>query len=177
VQEDDFKKLAEQLLAAVARMDQHDEQLAQQVPALMEEQTTRWLRTVSGQIETAARTGLEPPLAFCKQRVQGLSAETDKSVMAMQGATRGLTSILRWVIVGACVSLLFSLVALLGTYEMLYGHYQTRYDELKSKVTYLDAINRSDVVPCGDGQLCAHIDDKAARVGDKKQYRVVAPRQ
>jgi hypothetical protein len=177
MQEDDFKKLAEQLLAAVARMDQRDEQLAKQVPALVEEQTTRWLRTVSGQIETAARTGLEPPLAVCQQRVQGLSAETDKSVMAMQGATRGLTSILRWVIVGACVSLLFSLVALFGTYHMLYGHYRQQYDQLLAAVPYMDAVNRSDVVPCGDRQLCARIDDKAPRVGDKKQYRLIEPRQ
>ncbi len=177
MQEDDFRILAERLLAAVARMDQHDERLAQQVPAIIEEQTTRWLRTVTGQVEAAARAGLEPPLVACQQRVQGLAAETDKAVIAMQGARRGLTSILRWVMIGACVSLLLSIIALFGTYEMLYGHYQTRYDELKSQVTYLDALNHSDVVPCGEGRLCARIDDKAQRVGDKKQYRLIESRQ
>lgn len=175
--EDEFRRLAEQLLAAVARMDQRDEQLAQEVPALMEEQATRWLRTVSGQVETAARTGLEPPLVICQQRVQGLTAETDKLVSAMQGARRGLNSTLGWVIVGACVSLVFSFVASFGTYEMLYGHYRQQYDQLLTAVPYMDAVNRSDVVPCGDKQLCARIDDKAPRVGDKKQYRVVELRK
>lgn len=175
--EDEFRMLAERLLVAVARIDQHDERLAQQVPAIIEEQTARWLRTISGQVETAARAGLEPPLVACQQRVQGMAAETDKAVIAMQGARRGLTSILRWVMIGAGVSLLLSIVALFGTYDMLYGHYQTRYDELKSQVTYLDALNHSDVVPCGDGRLCARIDDKSPRVGDKKQYRLIEPRE
>ena len=173
--EDEFRMLAERLLVAVARIDQHDERLAQQVPAIIEEQTARWLRTISGQVETAARAGLEPRLVACQQRVQGMAAETDKAVIAMQGARRGLTSILRWVMIGAGVSLLLSIVALFGTYDMLYGHYQTRYDELKSQVTYLDALNHSDVVPCGDGRLCARIDDKSPRVGDKKQYRLIEP--
>lgn len=174
--DDEFRILAESVLSASARMDQRDEQLAQQMPAIIEEQITRWLRTSSGQIETAARMGLAPPLAAWQQRVQSLSAETDKSVTAMENARRGLASILQWATIGACVSLLFSLVALVGTYELLYGHYQTRYDELKLQVAYMDAVVRSDVVPCANGQLCARIDDKASRVGDKKQYRLIAPR-
>nr|WP_233176511.1 hypothetical protein [Dyella sp. ASV24] len=176
MQEDEFRILADRLLAAVAHMDGRDERLVQQVPAVIEEQTSRWLRTVAGQVETAARSGLEPPLAAYQQRVQSLSAETEKAVATLQGARRDLMSVLRWVWIGACVSLLLSIVALVGTYEMLYGHYQTRYDELKSKVGYLGAINRSDVVPCGDGQLCARVDDKSPRYGEKKQYRVVEPR-
>jgi hypothetical protein len=109
--------------------------------------------------------------------VHGLVAETDKAVMTMQSARRGVTSILRWVLIGSGVSLLLSIVALFGTYQMLYSHYQTDYDALKSQVTYLDAVNHSDVVPCGDGRLCARIDDKAQRVGDKKQYRLIELRR
>lgn len=175
--EDEFRRLTERLLAAAARMDQRDEQLAQQAPAIFEEQTARWLGTVSGQIETAARMGLEPPLVACRQRVQALTAETDKAVVVVQGAKRELGAILRWVLIGNGVSLLLAIIALVGAYEMLYGHYQTRYNELKSQVTYLDAVNHSDVVPCGEGRLCARIDDKAPRLGDKKQYRLIAPRQ
>jgi hypothetical protein len=177
MQEDDLAKVTEHCLAAIARMEQRNQQLAQQIPAIIEEQTARWLRTSAGQIETAARAGLEPAIASCQKHVQGMTTETDKTVKAMQGASGNLSSTVRWLWIGACVSLLFSIVALGGTYEMLYGSYQTRYDALKSQVTYLDAVNRSDVVPCGDGQLCARIDEKSPRVGDKKQYRVVSPRQ
>jgi hypothetical protein len=177
MEENEFRMMAGRLLAAIARMDQRDHRLEQQLPAIMEEQTARWLRTVTGQVETATRAGLESPLAACEQRVHGLTAETDKVVIAMQGARRGLTSIQRWVMIAVCVSLLLSIIALFGTYHMLYGHYQTRYDELKSQVTYLDAVDHSDVVPCGEGRLCARIDDKAQRVGDKKQYRLIELRR
>ncbi len=40
----------------------------------------------------------------------------------------------------------------------------------------MEAINRSDIVPCGDGRLCVNIDEKAPKLGEKKQYRLVKPR-
>ena len=175
--DDEFKRLTEQLLAAVARMDQRDDRLEQRLPAIMEEQTTRWLRTLSGQVESAARAGLEPFLAEGRQKVQGIATEADQTVRTLQASRRDVASILRWVWIGAGACLVFSLVALVAAYEMLYGHYATRYDELESQVTYLDALNHSDVVPCGEGRLCAHIDDKSPRLGDKKQYRLIELRQ
>jgi hypothetical protein len=78
---------------------------------------------------------------------------------------------------GMGVVLLACLVSLVANYQMLYGSYQQKYDQLLAAVPYMDAVNKSDVVPCGDGQLCARIDDKAPRVGDKKQYRLVEPRK
>lgn len=176
MQEDEFRMLSDRVLAAVALIVQRDDQLERRVPAIVEEQTSRWLKSIAGQIETAARTGLEPPLAACQQRVQSLGAETEQAVKAMEGARHGLASTLRGIWIGAGVCLLFSVLALIGTYQMLYGHYQTRYDDLKAQVTYLDALNHSDVVRCGEGRLCARIDDKAARVGDKKQYRLIETR-
>jgi len=174
--ERELKAIVDRLLATVARMDQYDEQLEQRVPAIIEEQTTHWLKTVTGKAETAAWEGLQPPLLACQLRVQNLATEIDTAVTVLQGAQRGLASITRWVMIGMAVTLLFSLIALFGTYAMLYGHYQTRYNALVAHDTYLDTVNRADVVPCGDGQLCARIDDKAPRYGDKKQYRVVEPR-
>jgi hypothetical protein len=183
MQEDEQMALAAQMAAIMARfetrcdrIEQQLHALAQQVPAQMEEQTARWLQTASGQVEGVARAGLETPLAEGRQRVQGIAAEADQTVRTLQGIRRDFSSMARWVWIGVGASLAFSLVALVGTYEMLYGHYATRYDELKSQVNYLDAINHSDVVPCGEGRLCARIDDKAPKVGDKKQYRLIEPR-
>jgi hypothetical protein len=171
--DDEFGRLAEQLLAAAARIDQRDDRLEQRLPTLMEEQTTRWLRTVSGQVDSAARAGLDAPLAEGRQKVQGIASEADQIVRTLQATRRDFASTLRWVWIGAGACVLFALGALVGTYEMLYGHYATRYDELKSQVTYLDALNHSDVVPCGEGRVCARTDDKAPRLGDKKQYRLI----
>lgn len=52
-----------------------------------------------------------------------------------------------------------------------------QYDRLMAAVPYMEAMNKSDVVPCGDGQLCARIDDKAPRLGDKKPYCLIEQRQ
>lgn len=184
MQDDEQRALAIQMAAMLAqfearcdRIEQRLHALAQQVPAQMEEQTGRWLQTASGQVEGAARAGLEPPLAEGRQSVQRITTEADQTVRALQAARRDFMSISRRVWIGAGVSLVLSLVALIGAYHMLYGHYASRYEALKAQVTYLDAVNYSDVVPCGEGRLCARIDDKAQRLGDKKQYRLVEPRR
>ncbi|WP_235430477.1 hypothetical protein [Xanthomonas sp. MUS 060] len=150
--------------------------LAEQLPSQAQEHLARWLQSASGQVESITRTGLEPPLAEARDRVQGITTAADQTVRALQLTRRDMTSIVRWVWIGAGVSLLFALVALMGTYKMLYGDYATRYDALKVQLNYMEAINRSDIVPCGDGRLCVNIDDKAPKFGDKKQYRLVKPR-
>jgi hypothetical protein len=58
MEENEFRMMAGHLLAAIARMDQRDQRLEQQLPAIMEEQTARWLKTLSGQVETVTRAGL-----------------------------------------------------------------------------------------------------------------------
>lgn len=183
MEDDELRALAEHIVAAIARVDQRCDLLEQQQQAFLqqaygafEEQTGRWLQTVAGQFEHVARSGLESPLAEGRRSMQGIAAEADQTARTLQGTRRDVASVLHWVWIGTAVSLVFSIVALVGTYEMVYGYYQTKFNELKSQVTYLDAINRSDVVPCGDGRLCARIDDKAPRAGDKKQYRLIEPR-
>jgi hypothetical protein len=180
MQEAELEMLAAQLADVLVRFEercQRNEQLqraaAEQLPAIVEDRLGRWLQTATGQVEGAVRTGFVPPLADYTQSVRNFAGETDKAVRTLQGAKSDFTSMRRWVLWGLCASLVLCIVALVGTYQLLYGYYQTRYDQLKSQVTYLEAINRSDVAPCGDGRLCARIDEKAPRVGDKGQYRLI----
>ncbi|MCC4604471.1 hypothetical protein HG421_17940 [Xanthomonas campestris pv. badrii] len=44
-----------------------------------------------------------------------------------------------------------------------------------SSAQVLRAVAHSDVVPCGD-QLCADLDPRGTRSGDRTQYRAVRPR-
>lgn len=180
MRDDEQVALATQIAATMAqfearceRIEQRLQALAQQVPAQIEEQTGRWLQVASGKVESVARAGLEPPLAEGQRSVQRVATEADQTVKALQAARHDFVPIARRVWLGAGMSLVLSLVALIGTYLMLYGHYAIRYEALKSRVAYLDAIQASDVVPCGEGRLCARIDDKAQRLGDKKQYRLI----
>ncbi len=73
--------------------------------------------------------------------------------------------------------LVLCLLSLMVNYQAIFGYYHERLAQQMGQMNYMDAINRSDVVPCGDGRLCARVDDKAPRVGDKKQYRLIGLRQ
>lgn len=107
------------------------------------------------------------------RKLEEMIAKADRAVDDLAKAQAAFASQRRRLFWGLGAVVLLCLVSLVATYEGLYGFYQARYDKLVQQVTYLDAVNRSDLVPCGDGRLCARVDDKAPRVGDKKQYRQV----
>ncbi|PPU72809.1 hypothetical protein XmelCFBP4644_08740 [Xanthomonas melonis] len=49
--------------------------------------------------------------------------------------------------------------------------------QLRAEITFLDRVVRANLVACGKDRLCAEIDRKGPRYGDKGQYRVVAERR
>lgn len=49
--------------------------------------------------------------------------------------------------------------------------------QLRAEITFLDRVARANVVPCGKDRLCAEIDKKGSRYGDRGQYCVVAVRR
>lgn len=79
-----------------------------------------------------------------------------------------------WIVVGGVLGL--CLLTLVVTWQAAAGYYHERLATLRAEVQYMDAIHRSDVVPCGDGKLCASVDVKAGRFGERKQYYIVKPR-
>ena len=115
--------------------------------------------------------------ATLHRKFDELISKADRAVddlVKAQGAFASQRRRLFWGLGAVVLLCLFSLVV---TYEGLFGFYQARYEKLVQQVNYLDAVNRADVVPCGDGRLCARVDDRAPRVGDKKQYKQIELRQ
>ncbi|MCC8536634.1 hypothetical protein LN474_06460 [Xanthomonas codiaei] len=47
----------------------------------------------------------------------------------------------------------------------------------RAEIAFLDRVARADLVPCGQDRLCAVIEQKGPRYGDRRQYREVALRQ
>ncbi|WP_259156998.1 hypothetical protein [Xanthomonas sp. 3793] len=45
--------------------------------------------------------------------------------------------------------------------------------QLRAEITFLDRVARANLVACGKDRLCAEIDKKAARYGDRGQYRLI----
>ncbi|OAX88447.1 hypothetical protein A7D16_11805 [Xanthomonas nasturtii] len=46
----------------------------------------------------------------------------------------------------------------------------------RAEVAYLDRVIRANLVPCGKDRLCAEVEKKGARYGDRGQYRVIVLR-
>lgn len=183
MQEDELAAVAAKMGAVIMRFEQRCENIeqqqaefARQLPALFQGKLDGFLQTLSGQAGNAVREGLGPSTDDYQRRLRETVAEAEQSAKALKAAQAEIASQRRLIWWGMAVVAVLCIGSLVATYESLYGFYQARYTELKSQVTYMDAINRSDVVPCGEGQLCARVDDKAPRFGDKKQYRVVVPR-
>jgi hypothetical protein len=184
MQEDELAMLIAQIAALVARSEQRDasmEQrqhaLEQRLSSLFDEKVDDCLRTVAGQAGGVVREGLRPSIDDCQQQMHGLTAEAGQAAQMLNRAKNDAASQRRIMWWGMGAIMLACLVSLVINYEMLYGEYRQKYDRLLVAVPYMDAVSKSDVVPCGDGRLCARIDDKAPRVGDGKQYRLVEPRK
>jgi hypothetical protein len=184
MQEDELTAAAAALVTAIVRfeqrcrsIEQQHAQFMQQLPMQVQEKVDRVLHALSGRVGSTVREGLEPSIEACQQRVQETAEQAERSVRVLKADQVEIASQRRRMVwsLGAVIAL--CILSLVATYEGLYGYYQTQFSRLKSEVNYLDAIHRSDVVPCGDGQLCARVDDKAPRYGDNRQYRVVKPRQ
>ena len=179
MQEDELA-LAAQMANVIARFEERcgriehrQNELADRIPALIEARIDRWLQTCAGQVETTVRDGFAPSVASFRQTIEAAGADATRTVRALDTVTADFARQRRRTLWALGATLAACAVSLLATWELLYGFYQARYDTLMSQVTYLDAVNRSDIVPCGTGRLCARIDDTAPGVGDKQQYRLI----
>jgi hypothetical protein len=77
----------------------------------------------------------------------------------------------------ATVALGVAAVIALGSGGWLLYNAKTEASRLRQEIHYLDLVNRADLAPCGDGRLCARVDEKGERFGPDKKYRQVAQRQ
>ncbi len=49
--------------------------------------------------------------------------------------------------------------------------------QLRAEIAFLDRVARANLVPCGEGRLCAELEKKGPRYGNRGQYQVVATRR
>ncbi|MGS1121003.1 hypothetical protein [Rhodanobacter sp. UC4436_H3] len=183
MEEDELTALAATLSVVISRFEQRCQrieaqqgELLQHLPAMLQDKVDGVLQTLSGQAGVAVREGLGAPAEHYRQRVQVAAAEAEQATRALASVQAEMASQRRWMRWGLGAVLALSLISLAATYESLYGFYQARYARLRAQVTYLEAVNHADVVPCGDGRLCARVEHNSPRYGERKQYRVVAPR-
>ncbi|WP_115561940.1 hypothetical protein [Xanthomonas arboricola] len=48
--------------------------------------------------------------------------------------------------------------------------------QLRAEIAYLDRVARANLIPCGEDRLCAELEKKGPRYGDRGQYRAITLR-
>ncbi|MFC3565538.1 hypothetical protein ACFSYI_07990 [Xanthomonas dyei] len=49
-------------------------------------------------------------------------------------------------------------------------------EKRKAEIAYLDRVVRANLIPCGEDRLCAELEKKGTRYGDRGQYRAITLR-
>ncbi|RMH87275.1 hypothetical protein EBB59_13285 [Lysobacter pythonis] len=127
---------------------------------------------------------LESTLAPAAERLDRQLANADKTLHQASHryaqAQQSLESTVVWRMRMTAMALLAAgLIALCGGGYSLYNAQAALAESTKRKqeIAYLDRIARADLAACGTDRLCARIDEKAPRHGNKKEYRTIALRR
>lgn len=111
-----------------------------------------------------------------RHEVSEMVGRINRAARSFELRALNLARVRRRLYLGMGSMLLLSLAGVVLVYQALYGHYRQEYERLLDEVAYLKAVNGADVAPCGDGRLCARIDEAAPPLGGDGQYRLVRPR-
>jgi hypothetical protein len=71
---------------------------------------------------------------------------------------------------------LAALIAAGGGAYLLF-HARQEAARLQTQIQYMDAVNAADWIQCGEGRLCARVEENAQRYGQGRTYRRVKLRQ
>lgn len=151
------------------------ERLSQQVPAIVRQSADGSLHALPGLVMDRLGGGLERPVQDYQQRLQRASGELETAALKLGGQIERLQRLHRLLLWKAVAAVSVCLALLLAGGAWLSLHYAGVIEQSRLSANLLQAYNRADVTLC-DGQLCAHVDAKGKRYGERGQYVPVAPR-
>lgn len=141
----------------------------------LQQQVSQFRHEVTGIVSGAsARIATE-----AKEAVSPVAREYDRAVSAASAQLHGAgKTVWMWFAAAAAILLLALLVAwvVLGYYRRELSTVKEELQRYEDAIPVLEAYYASDVVICGD-RVCANIDPKGQRSGDKRQYVQVQPRR
>jgi hypothetical protein len=150
--------------------------LALQLPAVVKTSADGALQTLPAEMSSLMREGLGSSIGDYRQRLDSASGDVEKTAQALAGQIGHLQRLLRqliWKTLGAVV-LAFAL--LLAGSVWLSTHYTRVIRDNQLSAELLKAYNGADVTLCDSGTLCANVDTRGARHGERRQYLPVKPR-
>lgn len=150
--------------------------LAQQLPTVVGDAAGRLLRALPGEMSDVVRAGLGEPVAAYGKNLDASGAELARAAHALAGQISQLQGLHRRLVWKAAATVLAALALLFGGGAWLSMHYAQVIRNNQQSAELMRAYNGADVVLCGHGQLCANVDGKHARYGERGQYLPVKPR-
>ncbi len=144
--------------------------LTARLPGVVRDSTDAMLQSLLAQMTDVVRAGLERPLEDYRGSLHRAGAELDRATHALARRTDQLRTLHRlpiWKTLGAFA---IALVLLVGGGGWLSAHYVRVIRDNQLAADLVLAYNRADVVLCGHHELCARVDAKGVRYGDRGQY-------
>lgn len=150
--------------------------LTLQLPGVVKRSAEGLLHTLPGELAGVAKAKLDRPLADCRAGLHAAGDELANATRTLAGQIEGLQNLHRLLLWKAIAAVTVALALLLGGGAWLSLHYSRIIRDNQVAAELMQAYNRADVVVCGKGELCANVDAKHARYGDRGQYLKVKPR-
>lgn len=171
-----YERRGERIDARLQALGRALQDLAGRVPEVVRDSADEALRSVSSRAADSVRAGLEAPLQDYRERLRRAGADIGGAAQVLAGQVdqiRRLHRAVVWKLFGAAV---LALALLTGGGAWLSLHYARVIRDHQRAAELLQAYDRADVVLCGGGELCANVDAKRARYGDRGQYLPVKRR-
>lgn len=151
------------------------EGLTSHVPTAVQRSADGVLREIPVQIMDRVRAGIDRPVSEYELRLQNASGSAMEATRVVADQMTRLEKLHRhlvWKVMGVVGG---AIAVLLVAAIWLSSHYMDVIRQNQLSADLLKAYNRADVTLCG-GQLCANVNIKGAKAGDRAQYLPVNPR-
>lgn len=145
------------------------ERVSQQVPAAVGTSVSGVLHSLSEELAATLRGSLEPSMDGFRQSLRVGSGEMTKAVYALALQIGRLQRLHRLLIWKTTAVVLVALGVLLAGGAWLSLHYTRVIEANRIAADLMQAYSSADVVRCGK-HLCARVDAKAPRYGERGQY-------
>lgn len=151
------------------------ERLSQQVPAIVRQSADGSLHALPGLVMDRLGGGLERPVQDYQQRLHRAGGELETAALKLGGQIERLQRLHRLLLWKTVAAVAVCLALLLAGGAWLSLHYTGVIEQNRLSAELLQAYNRADVTLC-DGRLCANVETRGKRYGERGQYAPVAPR-
>lgn len=173
-----IKHYADRSEAAAARMEQGAASLERGASAMLSQGQSlaaAVVNGVKGQVADEIRQSVDRSIAPVHEMLGSDAKSIARIVKGLQAERDAIKAERRkWTVIGmgglvTCTVLAFAGIAAWGMY------WKNKAAGARAELTWVEAVNSSDFVPCGDRRICANVDMQAKPIQGK--YRPVKPRE